>query len=65
MVNDYSYFENMERLFHDEYIPSATDVLRARVRTNGVIETHFRIHGIQFRSVEYYNKRAVNFLETL
>ncbi|KAK0040125.1 guanine nucleotide-binding protein G(o) subunit alpha [Biomphalaria pfeifferi] len=33
------YFENMERICSLKYIPSSTDVLRARVRTTGVIET--------------------------
>nr|CAD7442207.1 unnamed protein product [Timema bartmani] len=39
-------FENMERIFNEKYIPSPTDVLRARVRTNGIIETHFKINEV-------------------
>nr|CAD7588225.1 unnamed protein product [Timema genevievae] len=39
-------FENMERIFSEKYIPSPTDVLRARVRTNGIIETHFKINEV-------------------
>uniref|UniRef100_A0A7G3ADM1 Putative g-protein alpha subunit n=1 Tax=Lutzomyia longipalpis TaxID=7200 RepID=A0A7G3ADM1_LUTLO len=37
-------FDNMDRICADSYIPSPTDVLRARVRTNGIIETNFRIN---------------------
>lgn len=40
----YSLFENMDRICDDNYIPSARDVLRARVRTNGIIETNFRVN---------------------
>lgn len=39
-----SLFENMERICDDNYIPTPTDVLRARVRTNGIIETNFRVN---------------------
>lgn len=37
-------FEHMERICDPKYVPSPTDVLRARVRTQGIIETHFRIN---------------------
>lgn len=39
-----SLFENMDRILDDNYIPTPTDVLRARVRTNGIIETNFRVN---------------------
>ncbi|XP_071444439.1 guanine nucleotide-binding protein G(o) subunit alpha-like [Hetaerina americana] len=39
-------FENMERICDDKYTPTPTDVLRARVRTNGIIETHFKINDV-------------------
>lgn len=39
-----SLFENMDRICDDKYIPTPTDVLRARVRTNGIIETNFRVN---------------------
>lgn len=42
----FSLFENMERICDPKYVPSPTDVLRARVRTQGIIETHFRINDI-------------------
>lgn len=34
----------MERICDPKYVPTPTDVLRARVRTQGIIETHFRIN---------------------
>ncbi|XP_060521271.1 guanine nucleotide-binding protein G(o) subunit alpha-like [Cylas formicarius] len=39
-------FENMERICDPKYVPNPTDVLRARVRTQGIIETQFRIQDI-------------------
>lgn len=46
-----SLFENMDRICDDNYIPSPTDVLRARVRTNGIIETNFRVNDTIIRQV--------------
>lgn len=34
----------MDRIVDEKYVPTATDVLRARVRTNGIIETNFRVN---------------------
>lgn len=42
-------FENMDRICSEKYMPNSRDVLRARVRTNGIIETHFKIDDIVFR----------------
>ncbi|XP_046990505.1 guanine nucleotide-binding protein G(o) subunit alpha-like [Schistocerca americana] len=39
-------FENMDRICDEKYVPTPTDVLRARVRTNGIIETHFKINDV-------------------
>ncbi|XP_022900376.1 guanine nucleotide-binding protein G(o) subunit alpha-like [Onthophagus taurus] len=39
-------FENMDRICDPKYVPTPTDVLRARVRTQGIIETNFRINDI-------------------
>lgn len=52
------YFENMDRLFGVDYHPTPIDVLRARVRTNGVIETHFHINDVQFRIFDVGGQRS-------
>ena len=44
-----SYFEHMDRICSPQYCPSNIDVLRARVRTQGIIETCFKISGMIFR----------------
>nr|XP_006818871.1 PREDICTED: guanine nucleotide-binding protein G(o) subunit alpha-like [Saccoglossus kowalevskii] len=52
------YFESMDRICSPNYIPSATDVLRARVRTTGIIETHFKINGVIFRLYDVGGQRS-------
>lgn len=51
-------FENMERLCSEKYLPTSTDVLRARVRTNGIIETHFKINDFIFRMFDVGGQRS-------
>ncbi|GAB6031049.1 hypothetical protein CHUAL_007863 [Chamberlinius hualienensis] len=51
-------FENMERICSEKFIPSSTDVLRARVRTNGIIETHFKISDFIFRMFDVGGQRS-------
>ncbi|XP_053393377.1 guanine nucleotide-binding protein G(o) subunit alpha-like isoform X1 [Mercenaria mercenaria] len=52
------YFENMERICSPKFIPSARDVLRARVRTTGVIETCFQMKGCVFRLFDVGGQRS-------
>ncbi|PSN32862.1 Guanine nucleotide-binding protein G(o) subunit alpha [Blattella germanica] len=61
-------FENMERICNEKYVPTPTDVLRARVRTNGIIETHFKINDVIIRRKWIYcfdDVRAVMFVVSL
>ncbi|KAG1669278.1 Guanine nucleotide-binding protein G(o) subunit alpha [Nymphon striatum] len=51
-------FENMNRLSSEKYTPSPTDVLRARVRTTGIIETHFKINDFIFRMYDVGGQRS-------
>ncbi|KAF6019181.1 hypothetical protein EB796_022484 [Bugula neritina] len=52
------YFENMTRICSSKFAPTATDVLRARVRTTGVIETCFRIQSFTFRMFDVGGQRS-------
>ncbi|XP_064632669.1 guanine nucleotide-binding protein G(o) subunit alpha-like [Lineus longissimus] len=52
------YFENMERICRDSYLPSPEDVLRARVRTTGVIETCFKVNDCIFRLFDVGGQRS-------
>ncbi|RZF37881.1 hypothetical protein LSTR_LSTR009981 [Laodelphax striatellus] len=51
-------FENMERICNEKYIPSPTDVLRARVRTNGIIETHFKMNDVVISMFDVGGQRS-------
>lgn len=44
----------MDRICDEKYVPSPTDVLRARVRTNGIIETNFRVNDTIISMVSIY-----------
>ncbi|KAL6648702.1 hypothetical protein ACP70R_012926 [Stipagrostis hirtigluma subsp. patula] len=48
------FMENLERLAEVDYIPTKEDVLHARVRTNGVVETQFSPLGESKRGGEVY-----------
>nr|CAI5847220.1 unnamed protein product [Callosobruchus analis] len=53
-----SLFENMERICDPKYVPNATDVLRARVRTQGIIETQFRINDMIINMYDVGGQRS-------
>ncbi|KAL5018544.1 hypothetical protein ScPMuIL_004266 [Solemya velum] len=52
------YFENMNRICSRKFVPTPTDVLRARVRTSGVIETCFKISDVIFRLFDVGGQRS-------
>ncbi|CAG5135700.1 unnamed protein product, partial [Candidula unifasciata] len=52
------YFENLERICSLKYLPTPTDVLRARVRTVGVIETWFKVHNVMIRMYDVGGQRS-------
>merc|ERR1711907_288260 len=45
------FFENIDRICADDYVPSADDVLRARARTTGITEIAFDFKGVHWRCV--------------
>jgi len=51
-------FENVERFFVPDYIPTPTDVLRVRARTTGITETTFRVKESNFRMVDVGGQRS-------
>ncbi|XP_035825013.1 guanine nucleotide-binding protein G(o) subunit alpha [Aplysia californica] len=52
------YFENMERICSIKYTPTPTDVLRARVRTTGVIETWFKVEDVMIKMYDVGGQRS-------
>ena len=44
-----SFFDNMVRILSTNFTPNVDDVLRARVRTTGIIETNFRVGDVTYK----------------
>lgn len=45
------YLNALDRISQPNYIPSQQDVLRTRVKTTGIVETHFSFKGLHFKYV--------------
>lgn len=43
------YLNSLDRISHPNYIPKQQDVLRTRVKTTGIVETHFSFKGLHFK----------------
>lgn len=52
------FFENMHRILHKDYIPNINDVLRSRVRTTGIIETHIQVEDVSYRIYDVGGQRS-------
>ncbi|CAH8497770.1 unnamed protein product [Schistosoma guineensis] len=54
-----SYFlDSLDRLSSPCYIPTQQDVLRTRVRTGGIVETHFSFKGLSIRMFDVGGQRS-------
>ena len=52
------FFNNIDRIAQSNYLPTQEDVLRARVRTTGVIETTFRYKDLIYRMFDVGGQRS-------
>lgn len=43
------YLNALDRITQHNYIPTQQDVLRTRVKTTGIVETHFSFKGLHFK----------------
>lgn len=43
------YLNSLDRISHPNYTPTQQDVLRTRVKTTGIVETHFSFKGLNFK----------------
>lgn len=50
-ANDYSFFDEVNRLSAPDYIPNEADVLRARTKTTGIYETRFTMGQLSIQYV--------------
>lgn len=48
-VSSLSYLNDLERIAKADYIPTQQDVLRTRVKTTGIVETHFTFKELHFK----------------
>ena len=46
-----SYLNALDRISQSDYIPTEQDVLRTRVKTTGIVETHFTFKELHFKFV--------------
>lgn len=44
-----SYLNDLDRISQATYIPTQQDVLRTRVKTTGIVETHFTFKDLHFK----------------
>jgi GTPase SAR1 family protein len=51
------WFEQIEMVGQDDYLPTEQDVLRSRVRTTGIVENAFDIDGNQFKMFDVGGQR--------
>lgn len=47
-----SYLNDLDRISHGAYVPTQQDVLRTRVKTTGIVETHFTFKDLHFKWVQ-------------
>jgi GTPase SAR1 family protein len=51
------FFDRLDVVMQDNYLPSEQDVLRSRVRTTGIVENSFDIDGNQFKMYDVGGQR--------
>lgn len=52
------YLDNLERIGARKYVPSTQDILRTRVRSTGIVETHFQFKGLYVKLVDVGGQRS-------
>lgn len=53
-----SYLNDLERIAQNDYIPTQQDVLRTRVKTTGIVETHFTFKDLHFKMFDVGGQRS-------
>uniref|UniRef100_A0A7N8WT66 Guanine nucleotide-binding protein G(i) subunit alpha-2 n=1 Tax=Mastacembelus armatus TaxID=205130 RepID=A0A7N8WT66_9TELE len=52
------YLNDLERIAKPDYIPTQQDVLRTRVKTTGIVETHFTFKDLHFKMFDVGGQRS-------
>lgn len=60
LLNDSApyYLDALDRISQPNYVPSQQDVLRARVKTTGIVETQFTFKGLHFKMFDVGGQRS-------
>uniref|UniRef100_A0A8C1W8C7 Guanine nucleotide binding protein (G protein), alpha inhibiting activity polypeptide 1 n=1 Tax=Cyprinus carpio TaxID=7962 RepID=A0A8C1W8C7_CYPCA len=54
----HSYLNDLDRISQATYIPTQQDVLRTRVKTTGIVETHFTFKDLHFKMFDVGGQRS-------
>nr|ARF06927.1 guanine nucleotide-binding protein G(i) subunit alpha [Mordacia mordax] len=52
------YLNDLERISRPDYVPTQQDVLRTRVKTTGIVETHFTFKDLHFKMFDVGGQRS-------
>ncbi|XP_061750214.1 guanine nucleotide-binding protein G(i) subunit alpha-1 [Nerophis ophidion] len=52
------YLNDLDRISHSTYVPTQQDVLRTRVKTTGIVETHFTFKDLHFKMFDVGGQRS-------
>ncbi|KJE92259.1 guanine nucleotide-binding protein G(I) alpha subunit [Capsaspora owczarzaki ATCC 30864] len=52
------YFDSIDRIAAADYVPNEQDVLRTRVKTTGIVESHFDYRGLLFKLFDVGGQRS-------
>ncbi|POI29425.1 hypothetical protein CIB84_006825, partial [Bambusicola thoracicus] len=53
-----SYLDSLDRIGAADYQPTEQDILRTRVKTTGIVETHFTFKNLHFRLFDVGGQRS-------
>ncbi|XP_033626148.1 guanine nucleotide-binding protein G(o) subunit alpha-like [Asterias rubens] len=52
------FLDSLDRIGSDDYLPNEQDILRTRVKTTGIVETHFTFKNLHFRLFDVGGQRS-------
>lgn len=52
------YLDSLQRIGSPDYLPTEQDILRTRVKTTGIVETHFSFKNLNFRLFDVGGQRS-------
>ena len=52
------FFDNLDRIMADDYLPNDTDILHCRTRTSGICELEFHVDDSRFKMIDVGGQRS-------